>query len=252
MLDRERALAQAQALRARGEAGHIRGPLHGIPVADQGCAGRRRPSDPRRQQDPRTDCAEHDRCARRDTAARSRARSFSARRTPPSSPISTVRRRPAIRTTSLTRRADPARARRRVVAAGMVPLSLGTQTAGSVSRPAAYCGIAAFKPSTLAWSSFGLVPFSPSFDTVGVFGYRVRDAVGAARVLMPAYLRRGAAAAPAPLSIGVIDDPILRRPVRQSPIRCAWLPTNWQRRASESSGSNPRYRSPRSPAGTKR
>ena len=48
-----------------------------------------------------------------------------------------------------------------VVAAGMVPLALGTQTAGSVSRPAAYCGIAAFKPSTRAWSSFGVVPFSP-------------------------------------------------------------------------------------------
>ena len=39
-----------------------------------------------------------------------------------------------------------------VVAAGMVPLGLGTQTAGSVNRPAAYCGIAAFKPSTRAWS----------------------------------------------------------------------------------------------------
>ena len=63
-----------------------------------------------------------------------------------------------------------------VVAAGMVPLSLGTQTAGSVSRPAAYCGIAAFKPSTRSWSSFGVVPFAPSFDTVGVFGHRVADA----------------------------------------------------------------------------
>jgi aspartyl-tRNA(Asn)/glutamyl-tRNA(Gln) amidotransferase subunit A len=95
-----------------------------------------------------------------------------------------------------------------VVAAGMVPLSLGTQTAGSVSRPAAYCGISAFKPSTLAWSSFGLVPFAPSFDTVGVFGYRVRDAVAAARVLMPPFLRRPAAPAQAP-TIGVIEDPIL-------------------------------------------
>ncbi len=77
-----------------------------------------------------------------------------------------------------------------VVASGMVPLSLGTQTAGSVSRPAAYCGIAAFKPSTLAWSSFGLVPFAPSFDTVGLFAHRVSDAVAAARVLMPPFLQR--------------------------------------------------------------
>jgi aspartyl-tRNA(Asn)/glutamyl-tRNA(Gln) amidotransferase subunit A len=95
-----------------------------------------------------------------------------------------------------------------VVASGMVPLSLGTQTAGSVSRPAAYCGIAAFKPSTLAWSSSGLVPFAPSFDTIGVFAHRVRDAVAAARALMPAFLRRSATNAPSPLTIGIVEDPI--------------------------------------------
>ena len=91
----------------------------------------------------------------------------------------------------------------------MAPLSLGTQTAGSVSRPAAYCGISAFKPSTLAWSSFGLVPFAPSFDTIGVFAYRVRDAVTAARVLMPPFLRQRAAAAPSPLTISIVEDPIM-------------------------------------------
>jgi aspartyl-tRNA(Asn)/glutamyl-tRNA(Gln) amidotransferase subunit A len=96
------------------------------------------------------------------------------------------------------------------VAAGMVPLSLGTQTAGSVSRPAAYCGIAAFKPSTRAWSSFGVVPFSPTFDTIGLFGYRVRDAVAAARVLMPTFLARTCAppASDRRLNIGLIEDPI--------------------------------------------
>jgi aspartyl-tRNA(Asn)/glutamyl-tRNA(Gln) amidotransferase subunit A len=94
-----------------------------------------------------------------------------------------------------------------VVAAGMVPLSLGTQTAGSVSRPAAYCGIAAFKPSTRAWSSFGVVPFSPSFDTVGVFGYRVPDAVAAAQVLMPPYMHRHSV--DSPLKVALIEDAIL-------------------------------------------
>jgi aspartyl-tRNA(Asn)/glutamyl-tRNA(Gln) amidotransferase subunit A len=98
------------------------------------------------------------------------------------------------------------------VAAGMVPLSLGTQTAGSVSRPAAYCGIAAFKPSTRAWSSFGVVPFSPTFDTVGVFGYRVADAVAAVRVLTPAFLDPNSDGphVDRPLKIGLIEDPILQ------------------------------------------
>jgi aspartyl-tRNA(Asn)/glutamyl-tRNA(Gln) amidotransferase subunit A len=94
----------------------------------------------------------------------------------------------------------------------MVPLSLGTQTAGSVSRPAAYCGIAAFKPSTRAWSSFGVVPFSPTFDTVGVFGYRVADAVAAVRVLTPAFLDPNSDGphVDRPLKIGLIEDPILQ------------------------------------------
>ncbi len=95
-----------------------------------------------------------------------------------------------------------------VVAAGMVPLSIGTQTAGSISRPAAYCGIAAFKPSTLSWPTFGVVPFAPSFDTVGVFGYRVADAALAARALMPAFIP---ATRPTleQLRIAILTDPIL-------------------------------------------
>ena len=99
------------------------------------------------------------------------------------------------------------------VAAGMVPVSLGTQTAGSVIRPAAYCGIAAFKPSTRAWSSFGVVPFSPTFDTIGVFGYRVKDAVLASRVLMPPFLARTPVPPPSdrPLKIGLIEDPITQK-----------------------------------------
>ncbi len=55
------------------------------------------------------------------------------------------------------------------IAAGHVDIAIGTQTAGSIIRPAAYCGVYGFKPS------FGLVPIDgvlvqcPSFDTVGVF-----------------------------------------------------------------------------------
>ncbi|MDT3678885.1 MAG: amidase [Burkholderiaceae bacterium] len=57
-----------------------------------------------------------------------------------------------------------------VVGAGVVPLALGTQTAGSVCRPAAWCGTYAFKPSTGRTPRSGVEPFAPSFDTVGVFG----------------------------------------------------------------------------------
>jgi aspartyl-tRNA(Asn)/glutamyl-tRNA(Gln) amidotransferase subunit A len=90
----------------------------------------------------------------------------------------------------------------------MVPFSLGTQTAGSVNRPAAYCGIAAFKPSTRAWSGYGVLAYAPSFDTVGVFGYRTVDATAAARVLSPPFLVRTKPEARMP-KVGFVDDPIL-------------------------------------------
>jgi len=56
------------------------------------------------------------------------------------------------------------------VADGMVPLALGTQTGGSVIRPAAYCGVAACKPSFGSINRAGLKFVSESLDTIGVFG----------------------------------------------------------------------------------
>jgi Asp-tRNA(Asn)/Glu-tRNA(Gln) amidotransferase A subunit family amidase len=55
------------------------------------------------------------------------------------------------------------------VAAGLVPLALGTQTVGSVIRPAAYCGCVGFKPSYGRVPCDGVIPNAPTFDTVGLF-----------------------------------------------------------------------------------
>ena len=62
------------------------------------------------------------------------------------------------------------------VADGMVPLALGTQTAGSLTRPAAYCGIVAFKPSFGGINRAGVKPLSDSLDTVGTLARDVPDA----------------------------------------------------------------------------
>ena len=61
------------------------------------------------------------------------------------------------------------------VAAGMVPLALGTQTGGSVIRPAAYCGVAAIKPSFRLIPTVGVKSFSWALDTVGLFAATVAD-----------------------------------------------------------------------------
>jgi Asp-tRNA(Asn)/Glu-tRNA(Gln) amidotransferase A subunit family amidase len=62
------------------------------------------------------------------------------------------------------------------VAVGMVPAALGTQTNGSVIRPAAFCGIVGYKPSDGMLSARGIMPFSPLLDQPGVFARNVADA----------------------------------------------------------------------------
>jgi len=61
------------------------------------------------------------------------------------------------------------------VADCMVPAALGTQTAGSIIRPAAYCGVVGFKPTHGVLSLEGAHPFAPSLDTLGVLVRKVAD-----------------------------------------------------------------------------
>jgi len=70
------------------------------------------------------------------------------------------------------------------VAAGYVPAAIGTQTLGSVIRPAAFCGVVGYKPSHGAISRTGIMPFAPSLDTVGVFARSVADAAWFGACLM--------------------------------------------------------------------
>lgn len=70
------------------------------------------------------------------------------------------------------------------VADRMVPLALGTQTAGSILRPAAYCGVLGFKPSFGLISRHGTMPVSRDLDQVGVFGRSLDDIILLCRVLI--------------------------------------------------------------------
>jgi Asp-tRNA(Asn)/Glu-tRNA(Gln) amidotransferase A subunit family amidase len=70
------------------------------------------------------------------------------------------------------------------VAAGMVPVALGTQTNGSVIRPAAFCGCVGYKPSQGLVSRAGIFPFAQTLDQVGVFARSIDDAGLFASVLI--------------------------------------------------------------------
>jgi amidase len=92
------------------------------------------------------------------------------------------------------------------VAAGMVPVALGTQTAGSVIRPAAYCGVYGFKP-TRGWvSTDGIWRLSQRLDTVGLFAHTVADLMLVYRALRPvAEAPAGYGPAPAAPTVAVIS-----------------------------------------------
>jgi len=71
-----------------------------------------------------------------------------------------------------------------VIAAHMAPLSIGSQTGGSVIRPASYCGVVGYKPSYGLISRNGVLRTSYALDHIGVFGKTVEDVALLAKILI--------------------------------------------------------------------
>lgn len=89
------------------------------------------------------------------------------------------------------------------VGAGLCPLALGTQTIGSITRPAAFSGVVGYKPTYDRISRAGVVPLSPSVDHIGVFGRDVHWVASAAAVLVKAWDSAAAVRQPECARIGV-------------------------------------------------
>jgi len=180
---RDEALAEADACDADARAGKWRGPLHGTPFAVKDVID----------------------VAHIPTRAGSRARADAPPAAMDATVVARLRARGAImlgkvHTTEFAY-FDPPPTRNphdlartpggssagsaAAVASGTVPFALGTQTAGSVNRPAAFCGLGAFKPTTLALVGAGVVPFAPSFDTVGVIASTAADAAYVVEAIAP-------------------------------------------------------------------
>src|SRR5262249_60936274 len=96
------------------------------------------------------------------------------------------------------------------VADFMVPAAFGTQTGGSVIRPASYCGVFGFKPTFGAFSRRGVYPAAESLDTIGLIARSLDDLE-----LISAVLELRAAPAPAQLAgsprVGLCRTPLWDR-----------------------------------------
>ena len=89
------------------------------------------------------------------------------------------------------------------VADGMVPVALGTQTAGSVIRPAAFCGVLGYKASFGELSLSGVRPFAESLDTLGILARSIADIALLRNVLMGFPDQAPAPALPAAPTLGL-------------------------------------------------
>ncbi len=95
-----------------------------------------------------------------------------------------------------------------VVGAGVVPFALGTQTAGSLCRPATYCGAYSYKPGLGVLPRDGMSPLSPSFDAIGVIAQSAGWLEKVYDVLAAAFeIPRSASTAAKPLKIGFVNVP---------------------------------------------
>jgi aspartyl-tRNA(Asn)/glutamyl-tRNA(Gln) amidotransferase subunit A len=206
-VDGERALAEARECEKEAQAGVLRGPLHGIPVGLKDnidaeglptrCNSQSRANAPNAGADAEIVAAM--RSAGAIVLGKVQTTEFAFFDPPATRNPHNLGHTPG----------GSSSGSGAAVASGTVPLALGTQTFASVNRPAAYCGISAFKPSTRSLSTVGVTPLAPYSDTVGFFGWTVEDSTTLYEAVSPFYMRGKASGTPDKPRVVMIDDPLI-------------------------------------------
>ncbi len=171
-LDRDRAWADAERLSAEQEAGHYRGPLHGIPIGVKDIID---------VYDLPTGCgsaAWANSYARADATCVARLRQAGAVIVGKTVTTAYAYLDPPVTRNPWDLDRTPggsSSGSAAAVACGMCLGALATQTGGSTIRPASYCGVFSLKPSRGRISTSGVLPLAPSLDHIGLMANSVRD-----------------------------------------------------------------------------
>ncbi len=205
-LDRDKAMAEAEERDRRRQAGMPLGPLHGVPVAVKDIIDTR--TMPTENGTP----LDAGRRPREDAAVVRRLRNAGAvilGKTVTTEfayfhPGKTHNPHDPGRTPGGSSSGSAA-----AVATGMVPLALGSQTNGSVIRPASFCGVFGFKPSFGAIQRTGVLKLSATLDHMGVFARSVEDAALAELLMGPDGADADAGLSPGPLTATMRAEPPL-------------------------------------------
>lgn len=207
-VDEELALAQARQADAQRESGRTLGPLHGLPVGIKDIIDT---ADMPTENGVALDAGRRPRC---DATVVARLRAAGAVILGKTVTTELAYRRPGA-----TRNPhDPGRTpggsssgSAAAVASAMLPFAVGTQTGGSVIRPAAFCGVVGFKPTFGLLPRSGVLRHSRWLDTVGTFGRTIEDAALLADAMAghdPADPDTRCAAAPEILRIAGTQPPV--------------------------------------------
>lgn len=102
------------------------------------------------------------------------------------------------------------------VASGIVPIAIGTDTAGSIRVPAAFNGLVGYRSSTDRYSKAGVFPLAPNIDALGPLAHSVRDCIAIDAIMADRDIVRSNEVMPLVIDDAILEDPAIEEDVRNN------------------------------------
>jgi aspartyl-tRNA(Asn)/glutamyl-tRNA(Gln) amidotransferase subunit A len=102
------------------------------------------------------------------------------------------------------------------VASGIVPIAIGTDTAGSIRVPAAFNGLVGYRSSTDRYSKAGVFPLAPNIDALGPLAHSVQDCIAIDAIMADRDIVRSNEVMPLVIDDAILEDPAIEEDVRNN------------------------------------